>query len=51
MAKDECIFSKVVSGEIPVEKVYEGDDLGVFDCTISNDKLLPEASLNVFQPQ
>lgn len=36
---------------VSVEKVYEGDDLGVFDCTISNDQLLAEASLNVFQPQ
>jgi len=36
---------------ISVEKVYEGNDLGVFECTISNDKLLAEASLNVYQPQ
>jgi len=36
---------------ICVKKVYEGNDLGVFDCTISNDKLLAEASLNVYQPQ
>ena len=37
--------------KVSVEKVYEGDDLGVFDCTISTDKLLAEASLNVYQPQ
>ncbi|VAW58523.1 3-hydroxydecanoyl-[ACP] dehydratase [hydrothermal vent metagenome] len=35
-----------------IEKVYEGDDLGVFDCSITAaDKLLAEASLNVYQPQ
>lgn len=36
---------------ISAEKVYEGNDLGVFDCTISTDQLLAEASLNVYQPQ
>jgi len=37
---------------ISIEKVYEGDDLGVFDCTImAAEKLLAEASLNVYQPQ
>ena len=25
MAKDECVFSKIVSGEIPVEKIYEDE--------------------------
>ncbi len=36
---------------ISAKKVYEGNDLGVFDCSISSDKLLAEASLNVYQPQ
>jgi len=37
--------------KVAVKKVYEGDDLGVFDCTITTDTLLAEASLNVYQPQ
>lgn len=28
---DDCIFCKIVSGDIPSQKVYENDDLYVFD--------------------
>ena len=37
--------------EISVKKSYQSNELGVFDCTISSDQLLAEASLNVYQPE
>ncbi|MDA3856148.1 MAG: HIT family protein [Candidatus Woesearchaeota archaeon] len=38
MNKDECIFCKIVSGEIPSYKVYEDEDImAFFDISIGND--------------
>ena len=31
MQKDDCIFCKIAKGEIPTKKVYEDDDVLVFD--------------------
>ena len=31
MQKDDCIFCKIAKGEIPTNKVYEDDDVVVFD--------------------
>ncbi len=31
MQKDDCIFCKIAKGEIPTNKVYEDDDVIVFD--------------------
>jgi len=32
MAKEECIFCKIVKGEIPAERVYEDDNfIGILD--------------------
>ncbi len=36
---------------ISIDRSYQSDELGVFDCQISSDQLLAEASLNVYQPQ
>ena len=30
MAENECIFSRIISGEIPAEKVYEDEDVLAF---------------------
>ncbi|MBR3181765.1 MAG: HIT domain-containing protein [Eggerthellaceae bacterium] len=31
MQKDDCIFCKIAKGDIPTKKVYEDDDVLVFD--------------------
>ena len=31
MQKDDCIFCKIARGEVPTNKVYEDDDVIVFD--------------------
>ena len=31
MRKDDCIFCKIVAGEIPSNKVYEDDDVLAFE--------------------
>ncbi|WP_165172776.1 HIT domain-containing protein [Adlercreutzia sp. ZJ242] len=31
MRKDDCLFCKIVAGEIPCTKVYEDDDVLAFD--------------------
>lgn len=35
---------------VHVTKQYHTDDLGAFDCTISNDRVSATATLNVYQP-
>ena len=37
--------------EISVQKSYQSNELGVFECNITSDRLLAEASLNVYQPE
>ncbi len=31
MRKDDCVFCKIVAGEIPSTKVYEDDDVLAFE--------------------